>query len=360
MKKIFESARLGKLRLANRLVRSATFEIGCGEKGEITGALKKVHDDLAQGGVGLIITGGFSIAPNSEESDTTIKIYDDNFPKKFSEIADSVHKTRTKIVVQLGHTGIKARLFEPGGHASGPSDVQFENGSSAKAMTKDEIAAVVAAFGAAAVRCKEAGADGVQIHGAHGYLISEFLSPYYNKRTDEYGGEIKNRARILFEAYDEIRAKTGPDFPVLVKINYSDLVEPGISPDETRLVCKELSNRGIDAIEVSAGVGLNSKSSPAQRGFAEEGFFIKYAADIASHVSAPVIALGGFRSPEKIEEALNKENIEAVSLCRPFIREPALAKRWENGDLSKAACISCSKCFTVKRHGCFVLEKAGA
>jgi 2,4-dienoyl-CoA reductase-like NADH-dependent reductase (Old Yellow Enzyme family) len=359
MKKIFETAHLGALEISNRLVRSATFEIGCVEKGEITDALKKVNDELAQGGVGLIITGGFSVAPNADEIDSVVRIYGDNFPKKFAEIADSVHDAGSKIVVQLRHTGVKAKIFEPGGHASGPSDIRFEDGSSAKAMTKGEIASVVAAFGASAVRCKEAGADGVQIHGAHGYLLSQFLSPYYNKRTDEYGGEIKNRARFLFEVYDEVRAKTGSDYPALIKINYSDLVEPGISADDARWVCKELSRLGIDAIEVSAGVGLNSKSSPAQRGFSGEGFFAEYATDIASHASSPVIAMGGFRSPEKIEEMLNSGNIEAVSLCRPFIREPALANRWKNGDLSKAACISCSKCFIVKKHGCFVLEKAG-
>jgi 2,4-dienoyl-CoA reductase-like NADH-dependent reductase (Old Yellow Enzyme family) len=256
--------------------------------------------------------------------------------------------------VQLGHIGVKAKGFVRDDCVMSSSDIQFEDGSSARAMTRDDINAVAAAFGSAALRCKEAGADGVQIHAAHGYLITQFLSPYYNKRTDEYGGGIKNRARFLLEVYDAIRANVGASYPVLVKINYTDLAEPGISPDEAVQVCKELSARGIDGIEVSGGIGLNSKTSPSQRGFAEEGFFAANAARVASQVSCPVIAVGGFRTPEKIEEWLNKGNFEAAALSRPLIREPALANRWKNGDVSKASCISCSKCFLMEHLGCFV------
>jgi 2,4-dienoyl-CoA reductase-like NADH-dependent reductase (Old Yellow Enzyme family) len=118
-------------------------------------------------------------------------------------------------------------------------------------------------------------------------------------------------------------------------------------------VCRELSERGIDAIEISGGAGFNSKTSPSQRGFTEEGFFAANAADAASKISAPVIVMGGFRTPAKIEEWLNRGNFEAAALSRPLIREPFLALKWKNGDLSKAACVSCSKCFLSKTHGCY-------
>ncbi|GMO49918.1 MAG: NADH:flavin oxidoreductase [Treponemataceae bacterium] len=354
MKKIFENARLGPLEIPNRLVRSATFERGCIKDGVIQSAFLHVIEELAQGGIGLIITGTMSVLRNSEANGETARTYDESFIKNFASIADAVHKTPCKIAVQLGHIGVKAKGFVDNDSILCPSDIQFDDGSSARAMTRDDINKVAAAFGTAALRCKEAGADGVQIHAAHGYLITQFLSPYYNKRTDEYGAGIKNRARFLFDIYDAIRANVGASYPVLMKINYTDLIEPGITPDEAVWVCGELSERGIDAIEVSGGVGLNSKTSPSQRGFAEEGFFASNAAHVASRVSCPVIAVGGFRTPEKIEEWLNKGNFEAAALSRPFIREPALANRWKNGGLSKAACISCSKCFLMEHLGCFV------
>jgi 2,4-dienoyl-CoA reductase-like NADH-dependent reductase (Old Yellow Enzyme family) len=354
MKKIFEKARLGNLEIPNRLVRSSTFEKGCVVDGVITDSLKEVLVELAKGGVGTIITGMMSVMRNSEIDKSMSKIYDESFKKNFSEIADEVHRAGSKIIVQLGHCGAKTKIVDSGSHISAPSDTQLERELPAKAMTKDEIAAAITAHGKAALQCKEAGADGVQLHCAHGYLISEFLSPYFNKRTDEYGGAIENRARIALETYDEIRAQTGSSYPVLVKINYDDLVEPTIAPNEINWVCAELSRRGIDAIEVSAGIGINSKSSPSRRGFTEEGFFVSYAADIASKISAPVIVMGGLRTPAKIEELLNQYNFGVAAISRPFIREPALANRWKGGDKTKATCVSCSKCFLMNHHGCFV------
>jgi 2,4-dienoyl-CoA reductase-like NADH-dependent reductase (Old Yellow Enzyme family) len=351
MKKIFEPARLGGLELKNRLIRSSTYEFGCIENAVLLPALQTVYTDLAHGGIGLIITGMMGVNPMS--SLRIAAIYGDTFSADLRGITGAVHKAGCKIVVQLGHQGAKASPLPEGASPECPSDAELPRCAPAKAMSKTSISALIKDFGKAALRCKEAGADGVQIHGAHGYLISEFLSPYFNKRTDEYGGSIENRARLLFEIYDEIRALVGA-FPVLVKINYNDLVDPSITQEECVWVCSELAKRGIDAIEVSAGVGFNSKTSPCQRGFTDEGFFAAAAADIAAKVSAPIIAMGGFRTPAVIEEWLNKGNFEAVSLSRPLIREPALAKRWQSGDTSKATCVSCSKCFLSKNHGCYI------
>jgi 2,4-dienoyl-CoA reductase-like NADH-dependent reductase (Old Yellow Enzyme family) len=354
MKKLFEPAKLGSLEIKNRLVRSATYEIGCIENSAVTSALKEVYDDLAKGEIGLIITGKMSVCPSGGLDG--VALYDDSFPGMFAPLADAVHKEGCKIVVQLGHDGIRARALKEDDAPVGPSVFESSGDKPVKALSRDEIGGLIKDFGRAALRCKEGGADGVQLHGAHGYLISEFLSPHFNKRTDEYGGPIENRARFLFEIYDEIRRTVG-DFPVLIKINYTDLVDPGITPEEAVWVCEELSKRGIDAIEVSGGAGFNSATSPSQRGFAEEGFFAENAGDVASKISAPVILMGGLRSPEKIEALLNKGNFEAVAICRPLIRDPFLARKWKNGDLSKASCISCSKCFFSKKHGCFLEAK---
>jgi 2,4-dienoyl-CoA reductase-like NADH-dependent reductase (Old Yellow Enzyme family) len=357
MKRIFEPAKLGALEIKNRLVRSATYEMGCVEKGAIMPALQGIYEDLTKGEIGLIITGKMSVCPAGGLDSAAL--YDDAFPGQFAPIADAVHKGGGKVVVQIGHDGVKAMILKEGHTPVGPSDVELPGCKPAKGMTREEIAALVKDYGKAALRCKKAGADGVQLHGAHGYLISQFLSPYFNKRADEYGGSIENRGRLLFEIYDEIRRSAG-DFPLLIKINYSDLVEPSITPEEAVWVCGELSRRGIDAIEISGGAGFNSKTSPSQRGFTEEGFFAASAAEVAAKISAPVIVMGGLRTPAKIEEWLNRGNFEAAALSRPLIREPFLAKKWKDGDLSKASCISCSKCFLSKKHGCYIDKGSAA
>ncbi len=343
MKKIFEEVTLGSLTVKNRLVRSATFEGGA-ENGVITPFLTDLQEGLAKGGVGLIITGMMAIGPNAGIKSSMVRVDSEEFITKYAEIAEAIHRYGSKVVIQLNHCGAKA---EAGLNPLGPSDIDGR----AKGMTTDDIKAVVADFGKAAKRCREAGADGVQIHGAHGYLISQFLSPYYNKRNDAYGGSIENRARFLFAVYDEIRAQVGDAYPVLIKINYSDLVENGLTGDECVWVCKQLEKRGIDAIELSSGIGLGKESRPAQIN-GGEGYFAEGALRLAEEVKTPVITVGGYRTPKSIEEFLNKGNISAVSLCRPLIREPGLPAKWQAGDISAALCISCNKCFEVPQLSC--------
>ncbi|MDO4650112.1 MAG: NADH:flavin oxidoreductase [Eubacteriales bacterium] len=353
MKQIFEETKLGKLTIKNRLVRSATFENGCGDYGHIKSELEKVYHQLAEGGVGLIITGMMSAAHNAGVSDNMIKIYEDSFVNDFAPIVDAIHNCDGKIVVQLGHCGAKASVIDKGEYAFAPSDIEL-GGKTAKEMTKKQINDLVKEYGISARKCKEAGADGVQIHGGHGYLVSEFLSPYFNHRTDEYGGNIENRARLLFEIYDEIRSQVGTEYPILIKINYSDLVEGGNTGVETSYVCKELEKREIDAIELTSGISVNPESAPTQPGRKEEGFFTEGALDIAGQITTAVISVGGYRSLDKIKETLNAGNIEAISICRPLICEPDLPRKWQNGDTDKAICVSCSQCFGMPVHGCKV------
>jgi 2,4-dienoyl-CoA reductase-like NADH-dependent reductase (Old Yellow Enzyme family) len=221
-------------------------------------------------------------------------------------------------------------------------------------MTEDEIRAVTQDFVNAALLCKEAGVDGVQLHAAHGYLLSQFLSPCYNTRTDAYGGSIENRARLLFEVYDAVRAAVGDDYPIFIKINASDLEDGGLTEAESTWVCQQLDARGIDAVELSSGVGLsrNSRPSPKIPDEEAEGCFAAPAQALAEVIGAPVISVGGYRTPAIIERFLNEGNIAAIALCRPLIREPALAARWQAGDTRKADCISCSKCFIPRVHSC--------
>jgi 2,4-dienoyl-CoA reductase-like NADH-dependent reductase (Old Yellow Enzyme family) len=349
MKRIFEEVTLGNLIVKNRLVRSATFECGA-ENGVITPFLKEVHEGLARGGVGLIITGMMGIDGNSCIKPSMVRVDREEFVPKYAEIAKAIHQHGCKVVIQISHCGVAASLFE-GDSALGPSDLE----GLARGMTKDEIKAVITAFGKAAKKCQETGADGVEIHGAHGYLISQFLSPYFNKRTDEYGGSLENRARFLFEVYEEIRAQVGKTYPVWIKINQSDLVENGFTPEECLCVCKELEKRGIDTIEISCGIGLNKKTSSAKIN-GDEGYNAEAALQIADEINTTVICVGGYRTYDGIEEFLNKGRLAAISLCRPLVREPDLPNRWQSGDRSKALCISCSQCFLPPQLKCRFVE----
>ncbi len=347
MKKIFEPATLTRLQLKNRLIRSATFETGGARHGLITPYLAQIHKALAEGGVGLIITGMMGVGRNSCINGSMVKLYDESFVPLFAADVEEVHRAGGKIVVQLGHSGAHAAVLEDGKYPYAPSDYQ-----AAKAMTVEQIRAVVEDYGNAALQCKLAGSDGVQVHGAHGYLISQFLSPYFNKREDAYGGTIENRARFLLEVFRSIRAKVGSDYPVLLKINYSDLVDANSTREEIVWVCSELEKIGIDALEVSAGIGIDSVSLPSQPSSRGEGFFSEYALQLAARVDTPVISVGGYRSLARMEEVLNQGNVAAISLSRPLISEPDLPRRWESGEHVRPRCVACNQCYLQRKLHC--------
>lgn len=348
MKKMFEPATVGGLSLRNRFIRSATFEyVYDNEKNVFADTLLPMYEKLASNGVAAIITGMVGVDENSRAASVMVKAYGQTFVPELSKLVSAVHALGTKLIVQINHCGQKAGQIDGGGSPLGPSDTENAQGVRVKSMSQEQIHSVVASFAQTAARCKEAGADAVQIHAAHGYLLSEFLNPYFNKRTDEYGGSIERRARIVFEVYDAIREAVGKDYPVWIKINSRDLTEPSITPEEFQWVCAELDKRGIDAIEVSGGAMASPESSPAPliKKEENEGFFGREALEVAEKTSTSVISVCGYRTPGVIEQWLNKGKIEAISLCRPLISEPDLIARWQSGDMRKARCLSCSKCF---------------
>lgn len=347
MKSLFESAVVGGLSLRSRTIRSATFESPFEENEYFAMNLLPSYEELARNGVGAIITGMVGSDESSRALPSMVKAYGDTFIPEMKLLAARIHGLGSKLIVQISHCGQKAKQIDGGGFPLGPSDKELTPGKTAKSMNHEEIQAAIAGFAMAAARCKEAGVDAVQIHGAHGYLLSEFLSPHFNKRTDEYGGDIRGRAKIVLEVYDAVRTAVGREYPVWIKINSKDLTEESITPDEFLWVCKELDKRGIDAIEVSGGASVDAKSSSMQvvRREAEEGCFAQEAVQLSEAISASVVSVCGFRTPAVIEEWLNKGKVAAISFCRPLISEPGLISRWAGGDRSKARCISCNKCF---------------
>lgn len=357
MKTLFEPLTIGRLQLKNRLIRSATFEQGSadGQGQIIVENLTKLYENLAKGGVGLIITCMMAVDKNSRILPNMIKIYDPAFIPAFQKVATEIHARDCKVMVQLSHCGVKAGYVDDGGQPLGPSDSETLPGKPARAMTTAEIAEVVANFAKAAGICKEAGADGVQIHGAHGYFVSQFLSPHFNKRQDAYGGDIQGRGRIALEICQAIRREVGPEYPVWIKINSKDLVEESITLEECIWVCGELAKTGLDAVELSGGLGGSAETVPSRRvkDESDEGSYAPEALELAGRIALPVISVGGYRTPGIIDEWLNKGEVQAIALSRPLICEPDLPNRWQRGDLEKSRCISCNQCLKFKgEFGC--------
>jgi len=354
---LFDKTMINKIELKNRFIRSSTWENMADEKGHLTDKLFKVYKDLAKGQVGLILTGYAFIMQNEQPNPGMMGIYNDSFIDEYKKLTDMVHSYGSKIVLQIAYGGTQTKYNTDKRIIWGPSAVpEMETGVVAKEMSKKDIKALIKAFGDAAARAKASGFDGVQIHAAHGYLLSQFLNPYHNQRNDEYGGRIENRARIIFEVYDEIRRRVGNDYAVLIKINCQDFVEKGLTFKESMYVCKELDKKGIDAIEVSGGTWAAKElgfSRPNINSPDKEAYFKSYAAQIAKEIKAPVILVGGLRSIETMECILAETAIDYFALSRPLIAEPDLIKRWYGWDRTKAKCVSCNRCRTSEGTMCF-------
>ncbi len=360
MKTLFDKTAINGLELKNRFIRSATWERKADDKGHITDELMKVYSNLAEGGAAAIITGYAFVMEDEQPNARMMGIYDDSFIAEYKELTDMVHAKGSKIILQVVYGG-SFSWFNTGRRIIwGPSAVPNKlTNVTPKEMTKEEIKTLINAFGDAALRAKKGGFDGVEIHGAHGYMLNTFLAPYFNQRTDEYGGSAGNRARILLEIYDDARSKTGNDFPVLMKLNCSDfMTDKGFTFEECKALCGTLAGKGIDAIDISGGPVFRApKPDKDPSGFAEdfigkESYFAGYAKEIADSIDAPVILVGGNRSVDVMEEILNSSRIEYMALGRPLLSEPDLVKKWERERGYKPRCTSCNKCFHEDGNDC--------
>ena len=357
MKTLFDKTRLAKMHLENRFFRSATWEAMADSKGHLTDKLFDVYENLAKGGVGTIITGYAFVTEDEQPNPGMMGIYNDSFIEEYRGFTDRIHKYDTNIILQIAYGGSRTNYNVGERTILGPSAVtQSQYGVTPREASKEEIKGLIRSFADASFRAKRAGFDGVQFHAAHGYLYSQFLSPYYNRRTDEYGGSIENRARIIFETLAAVREFVGSDFPVLVKINSSDFRENGFSFEDCKYVCRRLEELGIDGIEISGVIGAKPEDKTLSKDMLEtlqvESYYWKYAAEIAEDVKVPIILVGGNRSLELMNEILENTKIEYFSLSRPFIREPDLINRWTGEDKRRAKCISCDKCFNPKGVSC--------
>ncbi len=365
LRPLFEETSIKTMTLPNRFVRSATWEGMAREDGYVTERLVKLMSDLARGGVGLIISGHAYVEKRGQAGPWQLGVYDDFLIPGLRTMTDAVHGEGGKIALQLAHSGYFARKHITGQEPIAPSSLKGVGKNPRHAMSKEDISQVVRAFGQAAGRAKEAGFDAVQIHAAHGYLLSQFLSPFYNHRDDEYGGAVENRARIILEILSSIRKIVGPDYPVLIKMNCADFIDNGLVLEDSLKVAVLLEENGIDAIEVSGGVLTGGKLGPSRMGIkgAEyEAYFRNEARAFKGRIRIPVILVGGIRSCQVAKALLDNGTADYFSMSRPLIREPHLINRWKAGDLRAAECISDNQCFGPGMEGkgvyCVTAEKA--
>jgi len=345
---LFTPLKIGNVTLKNRIMRSATWEGMCVE-GVPTEKLIKLYEELAENNVGLIITGYTYVSKEGMQLPNKMGLDNDDNLDHFKRLVERVHIKNGLIAVQLVHAGGQANRKSSGLKPIAPSAITFPTFQEVPAeMTKSEIERVIECFAMSAKRAKEAGFDFVQLHGAHGYLINQFLSPLTNKRIDEYGGSLENRSRFLKEVVLRIKVVVGNDYPLMIKLNGDDCLDGGFSINEAVEVSEMLEKLGISFIEVSGGSAASSDRSPVRQNIdsvEKECYNCEFARKIKEKVKIPVGVVGGIRSFEVAENIIKNGIADAVSLSRPFIREPNLITRWLSGDRRKAKCISCNACF---------------
>jgi 2,4-dienoyl-CoA reductase-like NADH-dependent reductase (Old Yellow Enzyme family) len=341
---LFDAIEIAGVHLFNRLMRSATWEGMCGEDGSPPPRLADLYRQLVAGGVGLIISGYATVRADGGQLSGQMGIHDDLLLPALQGLTRAVHEENGRIFCQLVHAG-GLSATNPLAPSGGPSPF-FKN--AAHELDATGIRALVEAFGAAARRCRQGGFDGLQLHGAHGYLIHQFLSPLTNRRQDEYGGPLAHRMRFLLEVYGEVRRQVGYDFPVTIKLSAADHLPEGMDIEEAVLVARQLDQAGIDAIEVSAGTAASAAAGPVRTGIdtaEQEAYHAEYARRIRQAVRIPVAVVGGLRSATVLEKLLHDGVADQFSLSRPLIRQPDLPKRWRLDPRQRATCISCNGCF---------------
>ena len=363
MSRLFEESSINKMPLKNRFVRAATWEGLATEKGEATSELIEMMASLAKGSVGLIVTSHSYVSQEGQGTPWQLGVYDDNLISKLETMASAVHENNGKIVMQLAHAGLYAEVKLTGQAALAVSASDDFPEGNVRTITQEDIQYLVLSYAQAAKRARMAGFDGIEIHSGHGYLLSQFLSPAYNKRQDEYGGAIENRARIHLQIYQAIREVVGTDYPILVKMNGADFIENGLTKEDSLQAAKLFADAGFDAIEVSGGIIRTGKRSPSRPGITtedKEAYFKEYAKHFKRNIKTPLILVGGLRSVTVADKIVSEGIADYISMSRPLIREPDLINRWKNGDLRKAECKSDNLCFNpgFEGHGVHCVTRA--
>lgn len=345
---LFTPQSFGSITLPNRIVRSATAERMADDLGRPQESFYPFYRKLAEGGAGLIITGHMYVHPTGKAHLEMTGIYSDDLLPGLARLTDTIHTAGGLVAAQINHGGIKNDA-ESLPEALGPSSLQEAVFISrpARALSGEEIEMLVDAFAQAARRAQQAGFDAVQIHAAHGYLISQFLSPAANRRTDEWGGSFDKRLNFLRAVVAAVRAQVGRDYPVFVKLGMMDGIDGGLTLQDGAGVVAELSRMGLDAVELSGGIGGPRLTNIAKgiRNEGREAYFIRFARAARQMTDLPVMLVGGMRSRPVMEEVLASGDVDFISMCRPLINDPAFPNKLRSGELERSGCISANNCW---------------
>lgn len=319
--------------LINRIAKSAMSENLSNRYHEPTPVLINAYKKWAESGAGLLITGNIMIDSKAIGEPRNVVVESRENFNLLKEWADSVKDTNTQLWAQLNHPGRQA-MEEINRILKAPSAVPLKTGGRKNATQKipeslneNEILKIIEAFGNTAIILKDAGFSGVQIHGAHGYLVSQFLSPYANIRTDKWGGSLENRSRFVVEVYRNIRERVGTNFPIGIKLNSADFQKGGFSEEESMEVVKILSKEGIDLIEISGG----TYEAPAMMGkrkdssIKREAYFMDYIEKARKITNTPLMLTGGFRTVSVMEDAIASNQLDIIGVARPFAVYPNIA-----------------------------------
>lgn len=352
---LFQPIRIGRLESKNRLLMSAmSIHFGVDEKGRVTEQLIRYMVARAEGGVGMMLVGGGGVHPGGVELPQLPALWEDDCIPGLRKMAQAVKPHDTRLGMQLMHGGRQSYHDQKVAPSPIPAPALVKG--TPRELATEEIPLLAAAFGNAARRCQEAGFDFVEVHGAHGYLINQFLAPNANRRTDRYGGSFENRTRFMREVLADIRRRCGPDFTVGIRLNGEDYIADGWGLDEALRLAPLLERDGADYLHVSAGVyGSRQLTIPSM--YVEPGCFIHLAEAVKRRVSIPVAAVGRIKSPEMADGIIRDRRADMVALGRSLLADPQWpAKARRGAARSIRPCIGC--CLGCI-HAVFQLEPGG-
>jgi 2,4-dienoyl-CoA reductase-like NADH-dependent reductase (Old Yellow Enzyme family) len=357
MTNLFDPMHISALQLPNRFFRSATFD-NLGIEGKVSDAQIKLYDALSRGEIGLIISGGLYPARNGMGAPGQLGADNDNAIPSLKRLVDVVHANCGRIAGQILHCGFRSRKAVTGVQPVGPSAMTDPgSGSQVRELSGDEIYEMVENYVQSARRIADAGFDAVQLHAAHGWFLSAFLSPVTNCREDEWGGSAQKRARFLRLICQGIRKMAGPDYPLLVKLGLKDYHPQGKTVLEGIEVAQMLENDGVDAIEVSEGI--EQKWGTHIRKDATHPYYIEECLQARSSLKKPLALVGGMRELRDMQAVLDEGIADAVSLCRPFIQDSHIVSKFRTGEAVGSPCNSCNECcerMIEGRFGCVLNE----
>ena len=382
---LFEPLAIGSLTIAGRVVKAATSETRATADGAAAQTTIDFYEPIARGGTPLIITGNIYVSPDGKSTPFQMGIDEDAKVPALARLVDAVHAHGVRIFAQLSHSGREALPTFAGlpEVVSASAVTDLSTGVRPRALAVPEIERVVERFGEAAERCRRAGFDGVEIHAGHGYLISQFLTPYTNRRTDRYGGSLENRIRLLSEVHRAIRSRVGSDYPVIMKLNGSDYLplRAGLGTAELVEIARIMEAEGLDGVEVS--VGHYESGFPVVRGTFQrclrgmargsarhltgprrfvmtrlwpivalacniawrrrEGYNLRYARHFKKALTMPVLCVGGFLTGREMERAIEQGECDAITIGRGMIADPLLYRHLKDGSAGPR-CVNCNAC----------------